>query len=159
MGRSVSTPSNCEAVARKDTLHFGYPFNEDTQEHDFDAGYCEMQGQDDYEYLKDSILEQAQARWPSFNAVENKWLGNEDKVLLENDLAYIGISEYCGLTAVWLKSKHSELDGSYYAEEASRAPLCEGFVSRISDTFMKMFNEYNQVGAFSNGEVLLEKVA
>ena len=159
MGRSVSTPSNCEAVAHKDTLHFGHQYNEDTGEHDFDAGYCEMQGRDDLDDLKDSIIEQSKARWPSFATVGNKWLGNEDRVLLENDLAYIGISEYCGLTAIWLKSKHSELDGSYYSDEASRAPLCEGFTSRISGKFMEMFNEFNKLGSMCNGESVLQKVA
>lgn len=159
MGRSVSTPSNCQAVARKDTGYFGYDYNDEKQAYDFDAGYSEFQAEDDYDFLKESIIESAQEQWPSFVVVNDKWLGREDRVLLENDLAYIGVSEYCGLTAVWLKSKFDELDGSYYAEEASRAPLSKNFVAQIEAKFMDMFNEYNKVGTFCNGDVLLEKAA
>tara|TARA_R110001583_G_scaffold174017_3_gene328229 strand:+ start:1955 stop:2209 length:255 start_codon:yes stop_codon:yes gene_type:complete len=77
----------------------------------------------------------------------------------ENDLAYIGMSKYCGLTAIWLKSKQSELEVSYYSDEASRAPLCKGYASRISGNFLEMFNEFNRVGVLSSGQGVFERAA
>lgn len=39
-------------------------------------------------------------RWKSLRIVDNKWSGREIRVILENDLASIGIAEYCGITAI-----------------------------------------------------------
>jgi hypothetical protein len=157
MGRSVSTPSNCNEVAYKDVSWMGYNFDESNEEYDystFDSDLAEFEW-DDFVF---DIKEQIQGTWSSFEEVENKWLGREDKVLLENTFAYVGVSNYCGLAAIWLKSKHDELDGSYYCDEQRIANLSDAFCNKIKGKFYKMFSQYRKIATFSNGEAVYEKV-
>ncbi len=157
MGRSVSTPSNCNTVAYKDVSHMGYEFDESTNEYDtsdFDSTLSEIQWDD---FVAD-INEQVLTHWSSFEAVKNKWLGREDRVLLENAFAYIGVSQYCGSAAIWLKSKRDELDGSYYVDEQRVANLSDAFCNKIAAKFTSLFGEYRKVGTFSNGVAAFEKV-
>ena len=155
MGRSVSTPSNCNEIAYRDVTWMGYEFDEETQEYDYsdcDQDMAQWQWGD----FVDMIREDAKAQWTSFDDCD-KWLGREDRVLLENTFAYIGVSEYCGLAAIWLKSKHDELDGSWYADEQRIANMADAWCNKICAKFNEMFGEYKLVGRFSNGEAVYEK--
>ncbi len=138
MGRSVSTPSGCTAICYQDA--------------------SDVEDEIDFQMFVESLQERAKEKWQSFEEAD-RWLGREDHVILENELAMIGVSEYCGLVAIWLKSKHEDLDGSYYAEEASRAPLAEKWAELISGNFDKMFSQYNKIGTFSNGESVFQLAA
>jgi hypothetical protein len=141
MGRSVSTPSNCAAVCYQDASGI----------------------EDKYEWndFKDNIQETVKRLFPSMDTC-NIWIGDgrtEDNAIMENRFAYIGISEYCGLVAIWVKSKSDDYESSYYADEARLANLADGWCERIVPTFDKAFNEYRCVGRASNGEAFYEKVA
>lgn len=150
MGRSVSTPSNCEAVAYRDISEFGAIF-EELENGDFDydniVDYDSELGRDDFEFFIDGIREEAKANWASFEDCET-WVGNEDRAILENGHAYIGVSEYCGLASIWLVPKEGEF------EELSAA-----WCATIAAKFERKFGEFVKVGTFSNGESVYERVA
>lgn len=149
MGRSVSYPSNSNTVCFRNVSEFGYGVDDDGNT-DYES-FDEFIAQEDWNDFVAWIRESAKSTWKSFED-EDKWLDREDHVILENSFAYIGVSEYCGLASIWLKSKHDELEGSYYTDEQARANLCEHWCNQISDKFEKLFGEYKKVGTFSNGE-------
>lgn len=108
----------------------------------------DIEGEDFFEstFLDDTIedvQEYAPTLWPSFLKCD-KWLGREDHAVLENSLAYIGVSEYCGLVSIWLAPKDE--------------PFAENFCSQIKEKFLKTFGTLNKVATFSNGEAMFEKV-
>lgn len=134
MGRSVSYPANAVSVQYQDVSHI----------------------EEDYEWsdFKDSIRESAKNTWHSMNDGDY-WIGREDNVLVENDFARIGVSEYCGLASIWLQSKAEELsnNGDY-----GKANLAAAWVERISPKFIQLFVQYRKIGTASNGEAFFEKV-
>lgn len=127
MGRSVSYPVAAVAVAYQDV-------------HDMDEW--------DWTNFEEWIEDTAQDQWPSLDYCD-KWLGREDHVLLENNHCYIGVSEYCGLAAIWLVYKD---DGDY-------PQLAESWAFRIMPKFEEMYSDLRKVGTFSNGESVYEKIA
>lgn len=138
MARSVSTPRDCTAVCYQNATHIEDSF--------------------DWDEFVLSIKEKAQTLFPSMSECDT-WLDREDHAILENNLAYIGISEYCGLVAIWLKSKTDDYEDSHYAEDIRLASLSASWCNRIVPTFESAFSEYKCVGRFSNGEAVYEKIA
>jgi len=127
MGRSVSTPSGCSAVAYQHT---------DLDEFDL---------QEDWEWKIDDIRERVQALWPSFEECD-EWLDREDHAVCENGHAYVGVSEYCGLTAVWLVVKG----------DSEHPELAEAWCDKIAAKFEEEFGSLNKIGTASNGESFFE---
>jgi len=156
MGRSVSTPSNTISQAIVDGSYMGYEWDEEEQRYndEFDYDLFDMEWED---FIID-IVDRAKSKWKSFNDVssQNKWAGREDRVLLENTFAQIGVSQYCGCINIWLRSRKDEYD-SYYTDEARIINLCESWCIRIHENFMKEFAEYVKVGNMSNGEGVYAK--
>jgi hypothetical protein len=137
MGRSVSTPSEARVVCYRDVI--------DLDEWGFDD-------------LKEAVQESCKSQWPSF-ADCDKWIENEDHALVENDLCYVGISEYCGCAAIWISSKKEDLLNSGYSDDTSRANLCDPFIDRIEKKFREFFGELVKVGTGSNGIAFYEKAS
>jgi len=111
-----------------------------------------------YAEFKDELKRTLMSRYKSLSPCEsNKWLGDEDLALLENDHVYIGISEYCGLTCVWVTPK-SEFD--YWAEETEGLAL--NWIAQIEKGFNKLISEnfsaLKRVGGFSDGTSVYERV-
>ena len=153
MGRSVSYPSKCEEVCFRDISYMGYTdIDEDGNEITLDT-YDESLGQIEWEIFVEDIQHRAKEQWRSLQESE-KWIGREDKAILENRFCYIGVSEYCGMAAVWLVPKQDF--GCYDTYEGNFAGAWCG---QISKKFRTMFNEYVKVGSFSNGEGIYQKVA
>lgn len=156
MGRSVSTPRDVIAVCYRDISDFGYELDDD----------CNVVGdvfddwlyQDDFENFLYDINYEAKQQWKSFTDCD-KWVGREDHAILENDFAYIGVSVYCGLAAVWLMPKTEELLNTGYADDAAKANLADNWCNRIAKNFEKKFGQYVKVGTFSNGEAIYKKAA
>lgn len=69
------------------------------------------------------------------------WLGREDHVLMANDHAYFGVSEYCGLVSLWMVVR----------DDAERPGLAEAWVRRAAPKFERSFGTLRKVGVFSNG--------
>jgi hypothetical protein len=126
MGRSVSVPASAVAVA-----------------------YQEFDGQDemDWDLFIDDIKDSALWAFPKMSYCDH-WAGREDHAILENQLAYLGVSEYCGLVAVWLVPK---LDG--YSDS-----LAVHWCNQQAPRLQKLFGTLNKIGTFSNGEAVFERV-
>lgn len=127
MSRSVSYASGAKAVCYRDVS-------------DIDVDF----GWDDF---KDDLRSIGKANWASFYD-SDVWVGREDKAILENKFAYIGVSEYCGLASVWLVAKDDD-----YVNPNIR----DAWIDRISAKFDKVFGELVKVGTFSNGESVYQK--
>jgi hypothetical protein len=136
MGRTVSTPYNVQETAYQDVT-----------KHDHDS----------FQWWLEDITEYAKSLWLSFCGCD-KWLDREDHAILENNLCYLGVSEYCGLVAIWLVPKENPNDG-YFSSEPNILPLAENFINRIAPNFHKAFGQYRKIGTFSNGEAIYEKTA
>ena len=127
MGRSVSVPYDAEVVAFKDVTEI----QEDWQWSDF------------INDLQDTI----QYAWKSFEEVD-KWVGNEDHAIMENQFVQIGISEYCGLASIWVRP----------VAEDHLVGLAEKFCEQIEPKFKQLFSDYVKLGSMSNGEGVYQHV-
>lgn len=137
MGRSVSTPTNCAAIAYRDV-----------------SGMEEGFEWDDF---KEWIVDAAQEVWPSLETCD-EWLDREDHAILENGHCYIGVSEYCGLAAIWLMSKRDKLENEtacMYNE--GYANLADHWCEQVADKFSARFGEYRKIGTGSNGVAFFER--
>lgn len=119
MGRSVSTPSNCALVAYAS----------------FDADDGDWE--DYMEDLRSAMAHMAPSMWN-----DDGWAGREDRVLMRNCHAEFGVSEYCGLVAVWLRVRPDA------AHEALASSWCETVAKR----FRRTFGQLQKIGTASNGE-------
>ena len=151
MGRSVSSPYQASVTLFR---HIEVQAWEDED----DDGNTVMREptEDDYawefEGLVDWIKEDCKAMWPSFRD-HDAWLDREDHVLLQNDHAWIGISEYCGLVSIWIVPRTE--DHGYY----STANLCAHWCEQIRAKFTAKFSQLQSLGHASNGEQFFQKVA
>ena len=136
MSRTVSTPTDAQCVAYQDV-----------REHDYDS----------FQWWLEDTTEYATSLWPSFRDCD-KWLDREDHAVLENSLCYFGVSQYCGLAALWLVPKDYPTDG-YFSGNEYILPLAENFIRRIAPNFHKAFGQYRKIGTFSNGEAIYEQIA
>lgn len=117
MGRSVSTPVDVQLVAYED---FAY----DDLQDDIAYSVCDM--------------------WPSVEP-DHGWLGREDRILASNRHAYFGLSEYCGLVAIWVAPRDPE------------CPLAAKWIDQIAPRFHRRFGTLRKLGHFSNGEAVYER--
>lgn len=140
MGRSVSTPYKAAFV-----LHSVLPddFDSDAWRED-----CEC------------FAECVQERFPSMYAIDwrspDAWVGREDRALCENSFAYIGISEYCGLVALWILPK----DPKWYANAGWEA-LRDHWIDSVRGSFERIADGWfgrpcRHVATASNGESFYE---
>ena len=128
MGRSVYVPSGAEVVVY------------------IVVGNIE----DEYEFndLVENLKYEIQADFPSLEEAEG-YFDREGQVILANKLVKVGISEYCGLAAVFV-----------VPEEDNN--LAYAFANKIEAKFKKAVAGvagpvYKKVGSFSNGEGVYEK--
>lgn len=124
MGRSVSYPSNCAIVV--------YAAFECMDEDDASFYW------DDY---LDELREQMQFIAPSMEEHDG-WAGREDRILMRNNLAEFGVSEYCGLVAIWLRVR-TDLDSE---------ALAINWCATIAAKFSRAFAQLQKTGTASNGE-------
>ena len=135
MGRSVSRPSNAQVTCYQDVSEF--------------------EDQDDFQWFIDDIQEQCKAAWPSLTDC-SKWLDREDHAILENGHCYIGVSEYCGLAAIWIVPKACEY---YYSDDKNTEGLAARWIDRIRPKFEKLFGELAHLGTMSNGCGVYRKIS
>jgi hypothetical protein len=163
MGRSVSHPSGAIVAFRH------YDQSVDCAECD-GKGYFEEDGErDECEFCDSTGLEDLHIDWreeteqyqgwikelfPSFEPCD-KWLDREDHAIAENRFAYFGISEYCGLVALWLVKK--DLDAGYY-EDSLLTPLADRWLAQVEPRFLSTFGELRKLGHMSNGEGVYQRI-
>ena len=175
MGRSVSTPNNTALV---EYLHLeqdryycpecGNTFDDPARAEQAcghihpvcpHCGSMDFSEQDSqllfYDFKEDleTLLKEA---FPSLEPV-TKWLGREDKAILENAYAYFGWSEYCGLVAVWVSFKEPD-----YRASSAWCAMRDRWISSIEKRFAKTVGKswgtpLTKLGTFSNGEAVFSK--
>lgn len=130
MGRSVSVPSRAEAVA--------YAAIDPDFIEDFESEVIDP--------LRYSLKE----AFPSLYD-DNDWLDREDHVIARNRLGLFGISEYCGLLAVWIVPADEESNLS--------APWCARAEAKLGAVVAKVFGQrLRRVATASNGEAFFERI-
>jgi hypothetical protein len=136
MGRSVSYPSG--AIVAFSSIEF--------------EG-ADWEGQDQWEALREDFIQQCHYLWPSMEDISecNKWLGREDRALLSNRFAYMGLSEYCGLVAFWIVA------GDDQWSEHLRG-LGEKWLSQVAPKFIAEWSTLRKLGEMSNGEGVFERI-
>lgn len=135
MGRSVSYPSGAEVAF----MHLDCDCTDG----------CGCWG--DFIY---DLKARAESLWPSLSIDDERWLGREDHALLGNRHAYFGVSEYCGLVAVWLVAR--DHDG-IYSDDPPPA-FSERWVSQAGDKLRTEFGQLRKLGTASNGESFFERI-
>lgn len=116
---------------------------------------CWRDPQDDFSWCSDDYREQLIAAFPSVKACD-EWIDREDHAVAENDYAYFGVSEYCGLVAMWVAPK----SGGYYAEPGFDARR-DHWIGQIGKRFSRIAatcfgQSLRSVGTFSNGEQVFQ---
>ena len=154
MGRSVSTPSAATVVGYRTIEVEPY---EDTDE---DGNIITVEPhEEEHQWAFDSMLEDLQeyapTLWPSLRKCD-EWIGREDHAILENDLCYMGVSEYCGLVATWIVPKNEHRSG-YSDEHVDN--LCDQWISQIEPKFLEHFSQLNKVGTMSNGVSIYQRTS
>lgn len=141
MSRSVNYCDNAEVV-----LYFHFQYSDDV----------EM----DNMFWDDMVLNlqyEIKKRLPSYYVVKNQWDNKETRIILQNNLCNIGISEYCGLVSLSVAPK----------EQNEWTTYCENFAKnhakQISKTLVKILKylgltNLKKVASFSNGETIFRKI-
>ena len=139
MGRSVSFPRGaCVAFCQ---------FDEDFDDPD-EADWA-------YEMLCEDITAQTRAAFASFDPAQG-WRGREDRILLRNSYADVGVSIYGGIAAIWLVERD---DGAYHdcdARTACRARAAH-WLQQVAPRFIALFAQLDCIGRMSNGESVYAK--
>lgn len=124
MGRGVYTPSNAAQIAFADSTEF----------------------EGDYEWYDEAISDACfvlEGQYPSLHKPRHRrWVGNEGRVILQNRLVDVVVSEYCGVVAL-----------SVVPNEDLPA-LAERWANQISlsGAIACFGRERHRLGSFSNGE-------
>jgi hypothetical protein len=138
MGRSVSYPTNAVVAFR---------LLDEEEGGDLDWAY---------ECLVDEVIDTAVAAFPSLEPFQG-WRGREDRILLRNAYADLGLSTYCGLAAIWLAERDDDRywDADYRQPRTARA---KHWLGQVAARFEELFGELKMIGRFSNGEAIYERV-
>lgn len=166
MGRSVSTPSGATVVAYAAFECCRYScgicgeFFDEPDINDDGLDVCPECGSEDVFYRdqqmefqgsRDYFVSRLTAAFPSVTACD-EWVGREDHAVADNSHAYFGISEYCGLVAMWVLPKEVDL---YYADSAwqgLRNAWCKSIERKFRSIAGDCFGQaLRRQGSFSNG--------
>ena len=137
MGRSVSYPAGAQVAFR--SLDCDEPDDADWE----------------YEALCDDIVAQARAAFPSFDTRKG-WRGREDRILLRNLYADIGISTYGCVAAIWIAERD---DSAYHDADArtGRASRARRWLTQVAPQLDALFAEFDCIGRMSNGEAVYRR--
>jgi len=140
MGRGVAVPRDAVAVAYldfdEDIVGKLLCFEEDGGSYP-DWAYWE----DFLGFVVSHVCSVAPSMYSS-----DTWLGDELRVVAENGHAYVGVSEYAGLVAVWVVPK----------EEGG---LAEAWAWQMADKLLEPFDRLRKIATASNGGSLFRRVA
>lgn len=180
MGRSVSTPSNLREVFYIDWM--GDPEDHYNDEHDvweslnsgaqrceschlkpgddnYDEDKCFIQPdhpwywQDQWDWFVEDFRTNVLGQFDSITPAD-EWIGREDHVVAENNLAQFGISEYMGLAALWVVPKAP----SDYWGDPDITGLANHWIDQIWPKVESMYpTRLGLMGRFSNGEAVYQR--
>lgn len=98
-----------------------------------------------WEDLESDLKSDLQQEFPSLSG-SDFWLGREDRVILENRHAYLGLSEYNGVVALWAVPKDDHRTGRL-SEQWTRS-----IEKRVRNLALKGYKVLSSMGRCSNGE-------
>ena len=144
MGRSVSYLNNAVIV-----LYFPFEGNESNEAGEYDEFLSQMNWDDMIDSLQCAIKRKLPSYYPT-----DKWGGREERIILENSLVSIAISEYCGLCSLSVAPKNNEYDAWHESFALRHARQIEGTLEKVlCELGLK---NLRKVGTFSNGEAVFE---
>lgn len=181
MGRSVSTPSNCNIVVYTQAStdsdfwcpecdhHYDHSDIETNDDGENACPNCKCSHdnfavrRDDQQLWDDDVENlrcELKAAFPSLDD-DKRWLGNEDRVIASNEHANFGISEYCGLVAVWVRAKYRDDftgpdEGQHFLADFWIASIDKSLRKVVADTFGETLRK---IGTFSNGSAVFERAS
>ena len=149
MGRSVNYLNNAEYV-----IYFTADWiNEENESGEYDEYMAQLNWDDFMMNLKSSICHKLK----SYYKVE-EWDNRETKIFLKNELAEIGISEYCGLYSLSIRIKEYDWQGCLLPTIGLAKKHCEQIRKTIEKCIIDSGGELlNRVGTFSNGCGVFER--
>jgi hypothetical protein len=144
MGRGVATLSDYSEL-----IYLTYEGN---------LSYDDDEAQDDWDDFVSNIVAIIQGRLPSMEGpYRNKWDGDEVKIILENSLAEVGISEYCGVVSLAIRPHYDVEDSKRGLQEKWIASVWPGIEKALGESFPS--SVLNYLGTMSNGESVYRRVA
>lgn len=168
MGRSVSVPRNAAYVSYQSfsidrfyCSHCGETFNEfGSQDEEKVCPNCaasedqcfEEDSQEAFSDSVDNLKSSLTKAFPSL-VLKERWLDREDHSVAENSFAYFGVSEYCGLVAVWVAAN----------DDCETPGLRDKWIDQVEDKFKQTVSgafgtNLRKMGTFSNGEAIFNAV-
>jgi hypothetical protein len=138
MSRTVATARNSVSI-----VYFPVTYSEHSEEEN-EQNYVLFE----FDELIEDVRNMVGEKYPSFQKCD-KWLDREVHAILENDHAYITISEYCGLVSLCLVPKE---------ESALSEPWCYKVAGSWSAWLNKKFGGLVKTGTASNGEAFFRRV-
>lgn len=107
-----------------------------------------------WEDFIENLIHEFKQAFPSLYEASG-WIGNEDRVLLQNRHAKIGVSEYFGLVSVWCVPKE-------HPEWGGWNPLADNWCEQIRDKAATTLESFAprlvKEGCMSNGECVFREV-
>jgi len=147
MGRSVDYLSHAEYV-----IYFKADWmNEQDDNGEYDEVLSEMNWGD----FKGNLISNICSKLKSYYEVD-EWDGREVWIFLKNELAEIGLSEYCGLYSLSIRARDDEFYNSY---EKVKEGLAKAHCKKVRKSLEKALKDcgvdiLNKIGTFSNGEAV-----
>lgn len=115
--------------------------------------YVNLADFEDHHDLEDALadfIDTIRKRYPSLQPARY-WHGREDLVLAENDHARLGVSEYCGLGAVWVAPKRANRTCCTWVDSMGRDFILGAVREHLGQPLRK-------IATASNGEAFFEAV-
>lgn len=115
--------------------------------------YVDVSHMDTFDW-NDYLIElraQAAKLWPSMYECD-KWDDREDHIIMQNNYALFGISEYCGLACIWLAENGQIETGDMQAR-------ADHWLKQVEKKFHANFGELEKLGSMSNGEGVYKRKA
>lgn len=151
MGRGVSRHKYSIETCYEDVSWMGHDYDEDTGEYlyDFDS-YDQCKAEWDWQDWVEWQQEKAKELFPSMTPCD-EWLDREDRAIMENDHAYIGVSEYCGQASIWLVCKADLGEGT------GHDGISMAWCHKAAHGFSQKFGDLVRLGTMSNGESVYQR--
>lgn len=111
----------------------------------------------EWEDFKRNLICEINSKLKSFRDCD-RYDGRETLIFLENELAEIGISEYCGLYSLSIRNKEDE----FYTCNSYKSGLSNNYVYQIQKALEQALINcgvtlLDRLGTFSNGEAVYRK--
>lgn len=148
MSRSVSVPSGAAEV-------FYFPARVYEEE---DSFLAHIEFEEMVEDIKNILI----SRLPAMEDVEDDaWIGDECRVIMDNDLIVVSLSEYSGLCCLAFVPK-AEIDESVW-EPIRTKEFARAWSARVRESVQDALSTIGcqplrRIGTFSNGEAVFEKI-